>query len=74
MGFQFLITCRSTGSSGTVIVQGIGNDGKWGNIYASSPKTIDTTIDQVFDITYQTVTSSASNFCYLNSFIIEELN
>lgn len=75
MGFQFLITCRSIGSSGTIIMQGIGSDGKWGNAASSvSPITINTTINQVFDITYETATSSASNYCYLNSFIIEELN
>jgi hypothetical protein len=75
MGFQFLITCRSIGSSGTIIMQGIGSDGKWGNAASSvSPITINTTINQVFNITYETVTSSASNYCYLNSFIIEELN
>jgi hypothetical protein len=77
---QFLLTCRSTGASGTIFCQQI-SDGAFGSstavagdVFNTATSTFNTNIDQTIDITYQNATSNAGNYGYLTSLSIEELN
>jgi hypothetical protein len=77
---QFLLTCRSTGASGTIFCQQI-SDGAFGSstavagdVFNTATSTFNTNIDQTIDITYQNATSNANNYGYLTSLSIEELN
>ena len=74
--FQFLLTCITTGSSGSIMVQPISNfwEGFGGYPYNVDTYSIDTTINQAIDVTYRTTTSDVNNFGCLTNLCFEELN
>lgn len=78
-GFEFdgVITCRTTGASGTVQPQG-----KYQELHslgliegggATSTVTIDTTVSQTLSLTIQWGTANAGNTISLTNFILERL-
>jgi hypothetical protein len=78
-GFEFdgILTCRTTGASGTVQAQG-----KYQELHPAgliegggntSTTTLDTTINNQLNITFQWGTASASNTISLTNFILERL-
>ena len=76
--FEFVFTFRSIGSSGTVIGQGISRITSGAFVSSSAralvmtaPVTIDTTIANAMDVTYQWGTASASNTISMTNPIIE---
>lgn len=76
------ITCRSTGSSGTVVINGIlmysaGNLLPYNSLdlnNAGATSTIDTTASQLFDITDTFATASTSNIITCTDGLLESLN
>ena len=76
--FEFVFTFRSIGSSGTVIGQGISRITSGAFVSSASralvmtaPATIDTTVANAMDVTYQWGTASASNTISMTNPIIE---
>ena len=76
--FEFVFTFRSIGSSGTVIGQGISRITSGAFVSSASralvmtaPATIDTTVANAMDVTYQWGTASASNTISMTNSIIE---
>lgn len=78
-GFEFdgVLTCRTTGASGTVQPQG-----KYQELHPSgliegggstSTVTIDTTVSQTISLTFQWGTANAGNTISLTNFIVERL-
>ena len=78
-GFEFdgILTCRTTGASGTVFVQGryeeLQNSGLREGGGNTSTTTIDTTASQTVSITAQWGTANAGNTISLTNFILERL-
>jgi hypothetical protein len=79
-GFQVtgVITCRTTGVSGTVFSQGFYNEGASGtgnfDMKNTAATTIDTTASQAMTITAEWGTASASNTISLTNLVVEVLN
>ena len=78
VAFEFVFTFRSIGSSGTVIGQGISRITSGAFVSSASralvmtaPATIDTTVANAMDLTYQWGTASASNTISMTNPIIE---
>lgn len=79
---QYLVVCRSIGTSGTLFVQGIvhGISGTVGVSVVPSPAsapavaTVDTTASKTLDLTATWGTSSASNTITCHSYVVEALN
>lgn len=73
-----LITCRTTGASGTVFAQGLYKEfqspGVDGPMVNTSTTTVDTTASQTISVTAQWGTASASNTITLSNLVVEVLN
>lgn len=73
--FQSVMTCRTTGASGSVISQGeLKEQGSSAFVLNTSPTTIDTTISQTLDFTIEFSLASTDNKVATTNIIIEVLN
>jgi hypothetical protein len=79
--FEFLITCRSVGASGTVAGSGLINYAAAGNNRladyintGTGTTTINTTTSNVIDVTVQWATQSTSNILTTTVAVIEAVN
>jgi hypothetical protein len=75
---EALITCRTTGATGTVIGQGIYSEAHTGGVdqalINTATSTIDTTASNTIDVTFQWGTASASNTITSTNLVISMIN